>query len=111
MPPPIGMDSMPETLANEITTFIENIIQQRGIDGRSYGTSYVALGDTSHRPANARHCERCGEWATDYEQPEPVSVLMRGCHIGGHFYCDACEFTVLESLEQNGASNESPGHA
>ena len=105
------MDSPQQQLSDEIRAVVETLLQQRSVEGRWYGTSFYALG-SAFPPANARRCEHCGEWATDYEQPEPISVLLRGVHIAGHFYCDACEGTAyLESLQSTDDSNPTPGIA
>ena len=105
------MHSPTDKLSDEMRAVIETLLQQRGVEGRWYGTSFYALG-SAFPPANARRCARCGEWATDYEQPEPISVLLRGFHIAGHFYCDACENTAyLASLQSTDDSNSTSGNA
>ena len=39
---------------------------------------------------NARRCEQCTVWTTNWWEPKTINVLEPGCYIDGKWLCDQC---------------------
>lgn len=54
-------------------------------------TGCFAFHDFNEDYSNARRCEKCGRWATDYEKPDAIDALRNGSVIPDRgFLCLEC---------------------
>ena len=68
---------------------IDLALSEAKIESEELTTSYHHL-EEAHMDLNAKRCDKCEEWATDWGKPRSIDALTPGWENEGNWFCDMC---------------------